>query len=76
MKRCIVDISCAGSFKFKVDDGEEEFAEGLMEMLERGDPPPWLLTLVTETLLRNLQIEGWEIIGMEPAPDEELDFGD
>jgi hypothetical protein len=76
MKRCIFDISCSCSVKFRLDDGEEEFAESLMEMLERGDPPPWLHTLVVESMLKNLQIEGWEIIGLEPAPDEELDFGE
>lgn len=74
MKRCAIDISSSGTVKFKVQEGEEDHAESILDMLEAGDPPTWLQNLLIEELMRNLVVEGWEIISLEPEPDEDLNF--
>lgn len=77
MQRCKVTYFIPGKIEFRLQDGEEETAEVLIEQLVSGRAPTWLETLIQEGLkIDQIEIDSMETYGMAPELGEELDFGE
>lgn len=78
MQRLRVSFYLPGRVTIPVQEGEEQTATDLMDLLAGGSPPAWLEGKIREALedtsMEHLEIEHYEILGTAPEPDEELDF--
>jgi len=78
MQRCKVKWRTTFNVEFKLQAGEEETAEELIELLEAGSAPAWLEALFVNKLERvlseGIEVDDFTITGSEPSPDEELIF--
>jgi hypothetical protein len=75
MKRCRLVLNIKSKIEFRIREGEEETAEELIERIQDGYSPAWIESLIKKGLDYNdIDVERKHIRGMEPAPDEELNF--
>ncbi len=75
MQRCRVELNVKSVIEFRIRAGEEETADELLKRIEEGYAPAWIETLIKRGLqCDQVEIEDYVVLGIEPAPEEELNF--
>lgn len=75
MQRCKLKVLVPSVIEFRVREGEEESAEELIEKIGEGYAPTWIEELIKRGLrFDQADVDEFVITGLEPQPDEELNF--
>jgi len=75
MQRCKIKFCLTGKTEIKVQSGEEDTLDVLIEELEEGRAPSWLEQMLVNGInWEDIELEEVKILGGEPGAEEELDF--